>query len=515
MNISIQMILDKLSDYNFVIKKLNNTSIKFAKLIEKKQSVFESDCLYIGNFSDFKDIILLKPQGNFIIVLPECQDELPDFDICGTIIFLISNDDIFKIYNTINNIINIYIEWSVQLLQALFDNKGILEILNIGQKLLTNPIHVIDTIFTLIAYTNGPEVDDPEWTDHIKQGFNTYKNIAQLKVGKYIEKVFKSSSPIIIHPSFYKNRILMTNIYIDGKIVGHVALNEGVRPFLDSDLELTEYLGKIISYELNKNNFFHNTKGELHEHFIIRLLNNELNDPLTIEEKLKTLGWLPKKNLRLLYFVYNQKDNFNIPLVYIKNVLDAEICNSKSVIFNDGIALIIESNNEEVINKKFIESLEAIASKYMLKCGISINFNKIDNLKKYLRQCLAAIDSAEHLKRKNSVYLYEEYAIYHALSLCINEIDIKELCYPPLLNLIEFDNKNHTKYTLTLFTYLESGLNMCLSAKKLFIHHNTMRFRIEKIQNMLNINLDDGKTISLLYNSFKVLEYLGEFQSID
>jgi len=43
----------------------------------------------------------------------------------------------------------------------------------------------------------------------------------------------------------------------------------------------------------------------------------------------------------------------------------------------------------------------------------------------------------------------------------------------------------------TLRTYVESNMNYSLTAKKLFIHINTVRNRIEKINNLINIDLND------------------------
>ncbi|MCM8711255.1 helix-turn-helix domain-containing protein [Clostridium sp. SYSU_GA19001] len=516
MNISISMIVEKLNDYNITSLKenINYTTIKSVRLLEADQTTFEPDFLYVGKYCDFKDIINKPSFANLLIVCEKPCETTDLSHIKGNIIFINSNDNILKIFNKVQDIITLYVNWFTNLLEALFKDKGLTYILNIGQELLHNSIQVIDTSFSLLAYTNDGEVDDPEWNEHIKCGYNSYKNIVQLKSGKYIEKVFKSEGPLILHPPFYKNRLLMSNIIIDGKIIGHLAINECKRPFLSSDFELALFLSDIISSELNKNKFYQNTKGRMHEHLIVGLLNNEITDPLVIEEKIRTIGWDPKKNLHLLTFVSDKEDTANTPFTYIKNTLDSMIVTGKSAIFNDHIVMIIEHNKGEILSKEIMHKIEVFSEKNMLRCGLSRPFNDLAYIRKYYAQCLTAIECGVYLKRKCFLFPYEEYAIYHTFKLCMNTIDLKDLCHSAVLNLIEYDKKNNTKYTQSLYTYLDCGLDISLSAKKLFIHHNTMRFRIEKIQNILNIELNEGNLIQKFYYSYKVLEFLGEIDSI-
>lgn len=123
-----------------------------------------------------------------------------------------------------------------------------------------------------------------------------------------------------------------------------------------------------------------------------------------------------------------------------------------------------------------------------------------------------AIELGSNISNGRLVYVYEDYVVYHVLHLCREKTELKDLCNPLILELIEYDRKNKTHYTPTLHTYLLKALNLTVSAETLFIHHNTMRFRIEKIQKLLNLDLNDGDVLLSLYLSFKALEYAGIYQ---
>ena len=56
--------------------------------------------------------------------------------------------------------------------------------------------------------------------------------------------------------------------------------------------------------------------------------------------------------------------------------------------------------------------------------------------------------------------------------------------------------------------YIEEGGNVVQSANKLFIHRNTMNYRLNKIKEIGNIDLDNGDEIFGLSMSIKILDYL-------
>jgi purine catabolism regulator len=58
------------------------------------------------------------------------------------------------------------------------------------------------------------------------------------------------------------------------------------------------------------------------------------------------------------------------------------------------------------------------------------------------------------------------------------------------LNLLS-GNEEHRELVHTLKVYLECKMNFSLTAKKLFVHINTVRKRIEDITNLINLDLDD------------------------
>ena len=69
------------------------------------------------------------------------------------------------------------------------------------------------------------------------------------------------------------------------------------------------------------------------------------------------------------------------------------------------------------------------------------------------------------------------------------------------------DNKALDNLLKTLQVYLETCLQYEKTARQLFVHKNTVRYRIAKCQKFLNTDFTDGKKNFQYTLSLKILEY--------
>lgn len=110
------------------------------------------------------------------------------------------------------------------------------------------------------------------------------------------------------------------------------------------------------------------------------------------------------------------------------------------------------------------------------------------------------------------LYTYDSYSVYHALEFCAQRIDLRELCHAAVLKLERYDRKNGTAYMGTLHAYLATGKNVSEAAEALYIHRNTLAKRIEKMNDIITVDLDDRETVFHLLFSLRIMEYYGATQ---
>jgi DNA-binding PucR family transcriptional regulator len=63
----------------------------------------------------------------------------------------------------------------------------------------------------------------------------------------------------------------------------------------------------------------------------------------------------------------------------------------------------------------------------------------------------------------------------------------------------------------TLEVYLEQAKSLAKAAEVLFIHRNTVRYRINKCMELMNTDLEDGNEIFAYILSLRILEYDKKF----
>jgi PucR family transcriptional regulator, proline-responsive transcriptional activator len=126
---------------------------------------------------------------------------------------------------------------------------------------------------------------------------------------------------------------------------------------------------------------------------------------------------------------------------------------------------------------------------------------------KFYKQSLKATELGRHINGESSLYQYHNYLFEHMLSTCSNQQELYQFCHPSIFLLSEYDRKHNTNYLKFLYEYLENINNPSGVISALNIHRNTLKYRIDKIKSIMNVDLKDSKQLLLLYLSLQILRY--------
>ena len=98
---------------------------------------------------------------------------------------------------------------------------------------------------------------------------------------------------------------------------------------------------------------------------------------------------------------------------------------------------------------------------------------------------------------KNILIHYNELGAYQLL-LAITDKDAKRNYYNSVLGKLEqYDKNNKTNYLEFLYTFLDNNINA--TADKMFVHRNTIVYKINKIEELLDRDLSDMEVRIELY----------------
>ena len=77
--------------------------------------------------------------------------------------------------------------------------------------------------------------------------------------------------------------------------------------------------------------------------------------------------------------------------------------------------------------------------------------------------------------------------------------------------LVEADRKDNSELLKTLHHYLNNNCNLLKTSESLFIHRNTLIYRLNLIRNKLYKNIDDSLVRHELFLSIIAAKFLGLF----
>ena len=321
------------------------------------------------------------------------------------------------------------------------------------------------------------------------------------KIEKIKENFLKNFKPVSLEGQF-------ENYYFENL---NLKENEKYYIFIKGfDKESLNYL-KIIKTLITKVYLKNNNSQEKKE-FIKKIITQEINyKELEIDAKKYGL----KINLNLLVFLIYipNKENFKEILKKIKITLDK---NKDFVVEIDFFCIaVIKKINSGFNEKNFFSFLKQIIEKINkdFDTNILISVGKIvnglKNVKKSFEQAKTALKIKTIFKNKGcSIIKYDELGV----ARLVNSIPI-QICEKFLNEVLKKEKiENLDKETIhTIKKFFENNLNISETSRKLFIHRNTLVYRLEKIKKLTGLDLrifENATTFKIALMVFKYLNFI-------
>ncbi|WP_411679108.1 PucR family transcriptional regulator [Clostridium thailandense] len=510
MNMYINEIMDNINQFEpeSYIFKQDSTYISTIEAFNKDQKLFQSDILYIGNFSDILHISYQYLPINVLCIVdtpipPEYLKHLKT-----NLIVLNKDVDIIIVLKELEKSFSFhqyYIQSSLKLMEALLSGKNIQYILNIGTEIFGNPLLIGDSSFKTLGYTYDIPIDDPWWNEQIEANYVSSSSMMVLQNSKEFNRCLKSTEPELVdNKRLSKYRYIVNNIMVDGKRLGHFCVIEYKRQFQQSDNRLIKLICDILASVMQRNSSLYCSKGEKYEYFIANLLDGKEQDHEPIQKRLKYMDLYLKENLYVIT-IHNIGENDRYELLpYMIEVLESLISGVKSIIYHNNVVMIFSCDSRETLNKGILKKLSDFLKKQHMVAGISQCFNDITNIREHYLQSINSIELGMKMNDKKTIYIYNDYSVYDLLNIAAEHRNLKSFCNPAFFKLINYDDKNNTNYVESLLVYLSNGTNVRSAAHALNIHRNTMDYRINKIQEIMDLKFSDPDVILSLYLSYKI-----------
>ena len=512
--VTINNISDKLNSYNINTYITEDCEVIDFRYLSSKTSNFNPYCLYIFKASNLPNEIISQDKINFLIIK---DSDLPTYlldekDKYNYIVIDNKELPIYKLIYIIQDIFNIntsLLSFQEDVLNAIGSSKSIDEIIKISFNYLKNPVILLNSMYHTCSYYTGEIVlDDPAWKYQLKMGiphptysllYNQHKK--NRKLGENKEEIISTFFPEIM-----KYKEVTIPIRHDNFTIARISVLECNNELKDSDLEILKTLGKLIYPLLLLDKRFVLENNTEFDFIMTSLLTNSTPNKFFLKNTLVSLNLEDSNNKYLLVLKDGDNINSKTKIAYVEQYISSLFSNHIVFIYKNSIIVIFnnEYSYEKFYKSSEYESFVKAVNNYTLKVGVSKLFNTFENMKIAYEQCIKAIMFGDLLdKSKESIYYFDDYVLFNIVLSFLEKEDLNNLLDTKLKSLI-LSNNQDLYYTLS--TYINCEKDTKLTSERLNIHYNTLKYRLNKTENLFNMDLSDEDYLSKLKLSFIALD---------
>ncbi|MBI4259684.1 MAG: helix-turn-helix domain-containing protein, partial [Actinobacteria bacterium] len=124
-------------------------------------------------------------------------------------------------------------------------------------------------------------------------------------------------------------------------------------------------------------------------------------------------------------------------------------------------------------------------------------------------RALATLDAARKLGRARRVTSPADLGVYRLLVTAADRDDLLEFGRRTLEPLVRHDRERGTRLLDTLRDYVDSGFNQRATARRSYVHVNTVAYRLRSIEGLLDADLTDPDQLLGLTLALRVTDLAG------
>lgn len=382
---------------------------------------------------------------------------------------------------------------------------------------LQRAVIIEDKNFELVAYSSPDELS----FDALQQKSILTKRcplfvIERLKTEGIVSKLQHDNHPLRIdieEINFYKR--IAISLKQDEELYGYLWVYETEdtleESYLDELQQIAPHLGKLM----------HSKQQEVEKDqqtFIWQLLNHEFLGDTEIQREAKAVG-------------YEIPEEFTVIAISVRGASFLSILGkAKKLFIEEKIAYylgkgteiigVVHSDNEQkslVKTRKLQEKLMTMLSdeeKGALFIGIGNEYSQIKQVRKSYLEALEVIETMDFLNvKQQTTFFFYELGMYRYIKIMYKKNVNEQYRNEKIVKMMKRDVENNSELLLTLGTYLKNDCKVAQTAEELFIHPNTLSYRLKQIQELTAIDFTNMDEKTELYTHLLILQLIPDYKA--
>lgn len=375
-----------------------------------------------------------------------------------------------------------------------------------------NPIFYENSFSKVTYYTRSLNINDDFWNRGIVE-----KGIHNMTVPinishNFITKEYEAKDEPVVLDSLcsYESDVKGYGLPVKilGKTQGILFLTQILKTNSNDEIKLFPLFMKIFENKLKSIYERNLINSPAISNLFLRMLDGEYVNPKVVMQYFQKTGFTPKK----YFYIVTIWENPMYPL-YIKNELyDLKNyvntrCSNKLVKYKNNLVLIYTSDESAFNLAKEIPFLYKYIEEKKLYVGISSGFTNLNNLSFQYENTIKCVEIGSKINPNECIFSFEEmrhFVLLHSWKMQIGTTAV--FVHKDIETLLAYDDEKGKDLFKTLQVYFEQNMDFSATAKVLFTHPNTIRYRIQQCINILDYENEKSMPLWDYYLSFKSLE---------
>lgn len=398
--------------------------------------------------------------------------------------------DLDHLFSHLVNEVERYRQWHNLISDLLVADASYQELVDATADFVPRPMYVADASWRMISSVDF-EMGEISATWHyqlLHDGLYPHHIVDALnRTGDY-RRISNLRHATLIDSEVYTMRILAKPVHHHARLVGYYFMIDTWGDLGYCEVEIAEEFGQMIAPLMAARGAKEGHMAGFQDNFIVHMLDGLLTSKRDIAQNLKTeTRWTVESDFRLVTVRFDP-DEFENHLLHMRTMgmLMGDF-NSHAYLYRDTALIIFHCAEQE--RDDFMKHLNKCASSLKRVVVVSSRFRDFSQLSTYFEQNMHVHESAEQSGDLDPRVISCDYEFRHLLADC---------CKPALPScyvadvLYEYDQAHNTKFCQTLLAYLVCERNAVATASRLYLHRNTLRNRLNKIDEIITANLDDA-----------------------
>ena len=365
--------------------------------------------------------------------------------------------------------------------------------------LLRRPVEIDDVSFAVLAEASGPgaQVDDSR-RSAVREGRSSPQLLDHLRKSGVLSRVRGTlgTERIDVTEQTRAHGMTMARILapivVARRIYGYVWIIAGERDLEPLDFHAIEHAATVAALILFRNQTTHQADERMERHVISRLLAEDLRPDNALREQMARFH-LRMEAPHVVMVVDPAGTDLRSVELAARNAARHEGLAMAVGERAGRIVVLLESSRREQIDRfcAFLrESMSPLDAP--VRIGVGEAQEAPTELLREYEHALEALALLPALGADRRVAHFEELGLLHWLHALPSSMLTENTFAHRLRRLAEHDRTHEGQLTQTLDVFLECEGNGVRAAQRLYIHRHTLKYRLQRIEEICGVDLDDS-----------------------